>query len=139
MTYATQADLQAAFGDDEIIQLTDRATPPTGEIDAAVVTRVLEAADAEIDSYLASRYALPLGSTPNILRDCAADLARYRLHDRGAPEIVEANYKARIAWLRDVAAGRASLGAATETLTPASAGLPEMTSGGRVFARDSFD
>lgn len=136
MTYATQADLVTAFGDDEVIQLSDRATPPAGEIDAAVVTRALEAADGEIDSYLASRYTLPLASTPSILRDCAADIARYRLHDRGVPDIVADNYKARVAWLRDVATGRASLGAATETMSPASAGLPEMASGGRIFARE---
>lgn len=139
MTYALQADLVTAFGEDELIQLTDRATPPAGAIDATVLARALDAADGEIDSYLASRYSIPLATTPNILRDCAADIARYRLHDRGAPEIVEANYKARIAWLRDVAKGTASLGGATETLTPASAGLPEMTSGGRVFGRSAFE
>ena len=139
MSYATQADLETAFGVDELVQLTDRASPPAGTVDATVLARALDAADGEIDSYLASRYALPLASTPSILRDCAVDLARYRLHDRGVPEIVEANYKARIAWLRDVSSGRASLGAITETLTPASAGLPEMTSGGRVFGRDQFD
>lgn len=137
MTYATQTDLETAFGSSEIEQLTDRAIPPAGAIDATVVARAIDAADGEIDSYLATRYSLPLATVPNVLRDCAADIARYRLHDRGAPEIVEANYKARIAWLRDVAAGRASLGGISETLTPASAGLPEMTSGGRVFARET--
>ena len=106
-------------------------------IDAAVVTRALEAADGEIDSYLASRYTLPLASVPVILRDCAADIARYRLHDRGVPDRVKDAYKDRVSWLRDVAAGRASLGIAPESLTPSSAGLPEMTSGGRVFGRET--
>lgn len=137
MSYAVQADMVAALGEDELIQLTDRASPPVGAIDAAVLTRALDAADGEIDSYLASRYSLPLATTPTILRDCACDIARYRLHDRGVSELVKDNYKARIAWLRDVAAGKASLGGATENLTPNSAGLPEMTSGGRVFARET--
>ena len=140
MTYATQADMQTALGDDELIQLTDRADPPVGAIDAAVLTRAMEAADGEIDSYVASngRYSLPLASVPAILRDCAVDIARYRLHDRGVPDRVKDAYKDRIAWLRDVAAGKASLGIAPENLTPNSAGLPEMTSGGRVFARETL-
>jgi phage gp36-like protein len=135
VTYAVQADMVTALGDDELTQLTDRASPPVGAIDAAVLTRALEAADGEIDSYLASRYSLPLSSTPPILRDCAIDIARYRLHDRAVSELVANNYKARQAWLRDVAAGKASLG--IDDITPASAGLPEMTSGGRVFARET--
>lgn len=138
MTYATQADMTAAFGEAELIQLTDRAIPPAGTVDVAVLGRALDAADAEMDSYLAARYALPLADIPPVLRDCAADIARYRLHDRGAPKIVEDNYTARIRWLRDVSAGRASLGAATENAIPARAGLPEMTSGGRVFGRENM-
>lgn len=137
MTYAVQADMVTALGEDELIQLTDRADPPVGAIDTGVLTRALEAADGEIDSYLASRYTLPLASVPVILRDCAIDIARYRLHDRGVPDRVKDAYKDRIAWLRDVAAGRASVGLAPESLTPNSAGLPEMTSGGRVFARET--
>lgn len=137
MPYATQADMQTAFGADELIQLTDRADPPVGAIDTAVLDRALEAADGEIDSYLATRYALPLASVPVILRDCAADIARYRLHGRGVPERVEKAYQARVAWLRDVARGVAGIG--VDTLTPASAGLPEMTSAGRVFGRDAFE
>ena len=137
MSYATEADMVTALGEDELIQLTDRADPPVGAIDAAVLTRALEAADGEIDSYLASRYTLPLASVPVILRDCAVDIARYRLHDRGVPDRVKDEYKNRIAWLRDVAAGKASVGLAPESLTPNSAGLPEMTSGGRVFARET--
>lgn len=138
MTYALQVDLVTAFGEGELIQLTDRADPPAGTVDAAIVTRALEAADGEIDSYLATRYSLPLITVPVILRDCAADIARYRLHDRGVPDRVKDAYEKRIAWLRDVAAGRASIGLAPESLTPNSAGIPEMTSGGRVFARESF-
>jgi len=137
VTYALQADMVTALGEDELIQLSDRANPAVGAIDAAVLTRALEAADGEIDSYLAARYTLPLASVPVILRDAAIDVARYRLHDRGMPDLVADNYKHRIAWLRDVAAGKASVGLAPESLTPNTAGLPEMTSGGRVFARET--
>jgi len=139
VSYATQADMALAFGDDELIQLTDRATPPAGAIDASVLARSLAAADALADNYLAVRYSVPLASTPAVLVEACCDIARYEL-TRGpglrATEEIERRYTQRVAWLRDVAAGRATLGAATETAAPNSAGLPEMTSGGRVFARD---
>lgn len=140
MSYATQADMELAFGAAELVQLTDRADPPAGTIDATVLARSLAAADALADNYLAVRYGVPLASTPAVLVEACCDIARYEL-TRGpglrATEEIEKRYTQRVAWLRDVAAGRATLGAATETATPNSAGLPEMTSGGRVFAREN--
>lgn len=133
MPYATLADLILAFGEDEIVQITDRARPPLGVADATVAERALSAAQAEIDSYIASRASLPLDSVPDVLRDCACDIARQRLHGAMVPDEVTRAYERRIAWLRDVAAGRASLGAITQTLTPPPTGLPEIISGGRVF------
>lgn len=139
MTYATQADMQLAFGDAELIQLTDRSGA-LDAIDASVLARALAAADALADNYLAVRYTVPLASTPAVLVEACCDIARYEL-TRGpglrATEEIEKRYTQRVAWLRDVAAGRATLGAATETAEPASAGLAEMTSGGRVFARET--
>lgn len=138
MTYATQADMTLAFGEAELIQLTDRTGTPDA-IDVSVLARALAAADALADNYLAVRYTVPLASTPAVLVEACCDIARYEL-TRGpglrATEEIEKRYTQRVAWLRDVAAGRATLGAATETAAPASAGLAEMTTGGRVFARE---
>ena len=135
MTYALKSDLQTALGDAELIQLTDRADPPLGDIDDAVLTRALEAADGEINSYLATRYSLPLAATTAVLRDCAIDIARYRLHDRAAPDRVAQDYKDRIAWLILISTGKASLGVA-DADAPSGVGAPDMTSGGRDWGRD---
>ena len=52
MTYASQADLVGRYGESMLVDLTDRAEPPAGEIDAGVVTRALEDTDAAINGYL---------------------------------------------------------------------------------------
>lgn len=140
MTYASQADMETAFGVDELIQLTDRANPPVGAIDTGVLDRALAAADALSNNYLATRYQVPLASAPAVLMEACCDIARYEL-TRGpglrATEEIQKRYDQRVAWLRDLAKGTATLGELADTATPASAGLPEMTSGGRVFARET--
>lgn len=73
MTYCTQADLVREFGTEELVQLTDRADPPTGQIDAERVAQAIETATAEINVYLEGRYPLPLASTPTVLRRVAVD------------------------------------------------------------------
>lgn len=140
MSYASQADMVLAFGDAELIQLTDRANPPVGAIDSSVLARALAAADALANNYLATRYQVPLAATPAVLMEACCDIARYEL-TRGpglrATEEIEKRYAQRIAWLRDLALGRATLAELAETATPASAGLAQMVSGGRVFGRES--
>ena len=139
MTYALQADMELAFGAAELIQLTDRADPPVGAIDAAVLARALSAADALANNYLAVRYSVPLAVVPAVLMEACCDIARYEL-TRGpalrATEEIDKRYKQRVAWLRDLARGTATLAEVAASAAPASAGLPEMTSGGRVFARE---
>lgn len=138
MSYATLADLILAFGEFEITQITDRASPPLGVPDAAVAGRALDSAASEIDSYLATRYQLPLADTPGVLRDVACDLARYRLHGVMVPDEARLAYERRIAWLRDLSAARATLGKLNQTEAATSAGLPEIVSGGRVFGDRSY-
>ncbi|WP_027181645.1 gp436 family protein [Oleidesulfovibrio alaskensis] len=109
MSYATIDHLIAAFGLDEVIAVTDRAQ--SGEPDTAVALGALEEASSEADSYLSVRYALPLQAVPPVLRTAVCDIALYRL--TGGPatqtEVIATRYKAAVAWLRDVASGRASL------------------------------
>lgn len=141
MTYATQADMVLAFGSTELVELTDRAVPPAGAIDAAVLARALSAADGLANNYLAVRYTVPLASVPAVLVEACCDIARYEL-TRGpnlrATEEIEKRYTQRVSWLKDVARGLATLGEVAQSVAPSSAGLPEMVSGGRVFGRDAF-
>jgi phage gp36-like protein len=82
--YATLANLNAQFGEREVIALTDRDLD--GLPDQAVVDAALGIASDEIDAYLVSRYALPLASVPRLLSTLCCDIARYRLTGAEAQE-----------------------------------------------------
>jgi len=133
MTYATQSDLETRFRNQELIELTDEAS--TGEIDAAAMAVVLADTDAEINGYLASRYSLPLTQTSPELVRLACDIARYRLYDTNATEQVKARYDDAIRKLRDVSAGKASLGIDEASQPVKVAGGASISSGGRDFSR----
>ena len=111
MTYATQADLTDRFGAVELAQLTDRTKGVV--IDATVLGRALADADAEIDSYLATRYSLPLESTPVVLVRMAADMARYRLYDDRVTEAVRQRYGDAVSLLKRMATGEVQLAGST--------------------------
>lgn len=131
MSYLTLQGLIDRYGEDELIQLTDRAGD--GVVDAAVVARAIADAEAEIDAYLAGRMSLPLATVPVILERLAAAIVRHGLYKDAAPETVEKARDAAIALLRDVAAGRASLGPTPEgAATPATA-APSYSSAASVF------
>ncbi|MDP2548083.1 gp436 family protein [Oceanobacter sp. 4_MG-2023] len=105
--YCTQQDLVARFGEPELTQLTDFTN--TGNPDSAMVTIAIDDASNEIDTYLSSRYELPLADTPAVLTAVCADMARYYLYGSGVPEYVADRYKARVDYLSRVAKGTASL------------------------------
>lgn len=107
-TYASQQNMIDRFGEDELIQLTDRTN--MGAIDTAVLGQALADADTEINSYLAAVCTLPLVSVPARLGKIAADIARYQLYDTRASDQVRARYTDAIAFLKQVVAGSASLG-----------------------------
>ncbi len=137
MTYATQADLTDRFGAVELAQLTDRASGQV--IDTAVLDRALADADAEINSYLASRYALPLASTPTVLVRLAADMARYRLHDDRVTEAVRARYQDAVSLLKRLASGEVRLdGAATPPPAASNSSGVSVSSPDRVFGADAL-
>ncbi|GAB4481846.1 MAG: hypothetical protein OHK0044_30550 [Burkholderiaceae bacterium] len=109
--YATVADLTRRYGEGEIRELTDRLDPPVGAIDTAVAERALADADAEIDTYLAARYAVPMTPAPAVIGRIACDIARYRLWEDRASEEVRQRYEDARRLLEGIAAGRVSFGA----------------------------
>jgi phage gp36-like protein len=128
MTYATQTDLVDRFGTDELAQRTNRTDGLT--IDTVVLGRALSDADAEIDGYLATRYRLPLVSTPAVLVRLAADIARYRLSDKGISDTVRQRYEDSVSLLKRLSNGDVQLAGAA--LVAAEGG-----SGNAVLARTS--
>lgn len=126
MTYATESDLVERFGFEELAQRTNRVDGLT--IDTVVLGRALADADAEIDGYLATRYTLPLVSTPAVLVRLAADLARYQLCGDKVPDSVRQRYEDAVSLLKRMASGDVQL--AGITAIPAAGG-----SGNAVAAR----
>lgn len=134
MPYAAAQDLYNRFGQAEIDQLADRNSD--GIPDAGVIDGALADADETINSYLQSRYTLPLkltdGSTPLLLTRLAADLARYDLYGDAVPETVQSRRDAAIKLLAAISAGTASLGIA-QTNEPPSSDTPKIAGGTRKF------
>ncbi|SOE00671.1 phage protein Gp36 family protein [Caenispirillum bisanense] len=109
MAYATLADLIDRFGADELDDLARPHQVPEGET-APAFAAALAAADAEIDAALAGRYAVPVPEpVPTLLVDIACDIARWRLHDTSADEMVTERARVARAQLRMLALGQLTL------------------------------
>jgi len=109
LDYCTINDLVLAFGEDEIIRLSDRSKPKTGQIDPAIVQKAISDATDEINMYLEGRNLLNLPQVPPVLVRIACDVARYYLYQNPS-EAVEKRYKDRKNDLPKIADGRLSLG-----------------------------
>jgi phage gp36-like protein len=109
MAYIDSTDMEDRFGLVELVQLTDRAN--TGDVDDLILQRAMDDAEAEANSYLRGRYAIPVSPVDGMLRAAVADMARYRLYDEQATEQVTERYNRAVRWLQDVARGLVNLDA----------------------------
>ena len=140
MPYAVQADLEQRFGIDAVLTASDRNGK--GEINVPIVTLALSDATAEIDTYLAAKYDLPLTTVPSILARICSDVAMYRMSaDIGAlTEEKRTRFEDALAWLKDVAKGTASLGLANDDAVVLD--IPQtsvaMDAGARLFTRSKL-
>ena len=136
MTYATQSDLTDRFGAVELAQLTDRVNGAV--IDVTALGRAQTDADAEIDSYLATRYLLPLVSTPVVLVRLAADITRYRLCADSVPATVLQRYQDAVSLLKRMASGEVQLAGSTvlAVATTGSGNAVHTRTPARVFSAD---
>lgn len=116
MAYATRADLVAAFGAGEIAQL---------EAQGRDIGAALQVAEAEANSYLGARYQLPVAPASAKLTRVVCDLARYQLFGVMSEGEPKDRAQAAVAWLRDVAARRASI----EGAVPAASGVGSAIAG----------
>ena len=137
MNDATQQDMIDRFSEDEIRRLSDRAEPPAGEIDAAVVARALTDASLLIDGYLSGRYQLPIISPPALLGQLACDIARYHLHDDMPTDAVTQRHKDALAHLKLISDGKIKLQVAG-IQTPESAADVRLEAPGQKFSRKTL-
>jgi phage gp36-like protein len=135
MSYATQADLEARYGLAELVQLSNREGGTS--VVTEVVARALADADAEIDGYLAARYALPLTTVSAAIVRLACDIARYRLYEHDAPPAVAKRYEDAVRFLRGVADGKVALGMPATEPGSISGGVAGESSE-RVFSRENL-
>lgn len=138
--YVTPASLIATFGEDELVELTDRETPRSNVVDTAVAQLACDRAIAEVNSALASRYTLPLATVPELLPFIAQDLAFFYLFQMEPPTIVKTRFDAARATLSDLAAGRRSLGpdVSGANVTPPAQDLPAFSVGEKAFSRGAW-
>lgn len=134
--YATQANLEARFGNEVLAQLTDRVNGTA--IDVLVVTRAIADAEAEIDAYLAGRYVLPLASVPTLLERLACDLAYYYLCGDRVTEQVRARYEDVQRTLKAIATGQVTLGVAGVAAPTSDSGGVASRAPDRVFGSDTL-
>lgn len=159
MAYATPDDLLTWYGADELaglVQPDDLATLPAallratlaGDDRSAWSAEEQEAADLGVirfenaidhagrlmDSYLGERYGLPLDTAvvaeSPLPRLCGA-IARHALWDDQPAEEVTRGFEQAMSWLREVAVGKAGLGAGG--VASSGAGMPQSSIGRRVF------
>src|SRR5436305_15090925 len=109
MAYATVQDLIDRFGEAEVKALAPATQPGLG-LDSARLDRALVDASNEADGYLAVRYAVPLADVPPLLITQVCAMARQALDRTTRQQVTDAGNRAR-AWVKDVAAGKATLGA----------------------------
>jgi phage gp36-like protein len=80
VAYAIAQDLVDRFGNTELIQLTDK-DPHTGAVNAVLLQAAIDDAAAEIDTYLAKCFVMPIAGTVQLFKKWNCDIARYRLYD----------------------------------------------------------
>lgn len=140
MTYATIDDLKTVVSARDLIQLTD-LDGTAGAIVDAKLTNALQDASAEIDGYISKRVTLPLADPPRMLIVQCRDLAVYRLHSNAGriPESVEKLREGAISYLKDVAAGKLSIGDETSgEEIETSPGAVLIEGAARTMTRDSL-
>jgi phage gp36-like protein len=140
--YATSQDFMRAFGATEAIRITNIDSPTAAAVNETRMTEALADASDEIDSYLQERYTISVirAATPKRLQRICLDIARYTLTKNRPPEDYRQRYEDAIRWLRDVAAGKASLGLTEdgEATPEAASALPTYFTNARIFTLDSM-
>ena len=114
MTYCTQADIEGAYGVEEIIKTQPNPVPAVDPevIDTDSVAAAIQAATDEIDSYVVQRYTLPLAATlaARLKRRCI-DMTMYHLGPSvsSQDDVKHKRYDDALEWLQKVADGEVLL------------------------------
>ena len=148
MAYCTVAEvldmlkedmLNVIIGDNYIQNEDERIQAITPIVEQAIAD-----ADAEIDGYLAKRYKVPFGKTPQVINKFAKDIALYNMVSRKGVDENDrektylTRYNAAIAFLTKVAEGRISIGVSENNTEDAARIGFSMSNSPRLFSRGSM-
>ena len=114
MSYATVTDMQNRYPARDLIAISD---PNNGSIQTAVIDQALSDASVEMDSYLESRFTLPLSDPPAVLNLHCCTIAMYRLQSlRPLHDLEDARkrYDDCIKFLTKVSKGELTLGLSSD-------------------------
>ncbi len=137
MPYCTQADILTRIGAEELVALAD--LDDDGTADAATVAEAIADADGHLNSYLETKFTVPIAPVPDVLVKRSTSLAIYflQLRRNSVTEDMQKEYDRISDWLKDILSGKASLGVsvAKPAESSAAAGV-DYSVKGRVFGRD---
>lgn len=144
MSYITNGMIELRVGAAAYAQLAD--DDGDGVADAAVVDEIRLAAEGEVNSYLAGRYAVPvdLAAFPELsglVVSAVLDVAEYRLRLRRPPVPVETLRRRAEAvdWLTNLATGVLTLPVEGLPTTTARGMVAQATGNARVLTHDELD
>lgn len=136
MAYCTRANLVDRFSETEIADLLDGNND--GQDDQQKLPSRVQDAEALIDGYLGTQYAVPItGTVPQAIVFIACDIVRYLLWDQRAPEEVRNRYNDAVARLKDYSRGIMILPELDKPATNTTGGVDYFAEE-RVFTRDSL-
>lgn len=98
--YANRDDMIECFGEREVLRLESMHQDGVQSLN-----RALGDASERMNSYLSSRYGVPMVKTGQ-LKLCCCNIARYFLYFEKATDEVKERYKDEIKWLENVASGK---------------------------------
>ena len=133
--YATQADMEAIYGTDQVLLAADRDAD--GVVDPTSIASALSKATSEINSYIQARYNLPLSTVTEHLEQICCDIAMFRLSadSHAYTEERRERYKDAVKWLEKVAKGVVTLGVAEDTEDAQDAPTVDAITQTRLFTR----
>ncbi|SHG64853.1 Mu-like prophage protein gp36 [Pantoea sesami] len=139
--YVTRDDLLATDAERVWNMALNKATQ---QLDEEKIQRAIDDTDAEINSFLAKRYQLPLNLTtlPSPLRRAAVSIAFYWMSERDSQitDEIQKRYDDALRTLREIASGTRDLGVPSDTQVPETdtGKLIVVSDNRRLFTRNSL-
>lgn len=140
MPYCSYDDLKKAYGEAELVQLTDRNG--AGVVDGEVLDAAITAADAEINQRLRAKgWTLPIAASSPDLLHIAQDITRLFLHVNQPPKSVSDAFDRAVKKLDNYVKGLVDLdlgSPATAAVSGAGDVAFTKNAGDRIFTKETL-